>query len=290
MSQIKPEETVFQRIGQSISIYKDNIAPLFIFPLAFTLINFWLIYLLTMILVDTTTDLTWTDLSSLSPSDFINWSMVISMIAWFIVSILIWIINFLTLTYMLIKIFKWEKVDIMDTLSFAISNIVKYVIAGIQIIIYWFWIPILLTLGWLILNIIIWPLWAIVLMAGIIWIIIEAIRLFPAFYIVLDQEKSWKEAVEVAKQITNWKWWRTFWNFLLTWIIFWIIIWILGGILLMALSIFADILMQAVMTWIMWLFWFLLYKRYQLESNWKEPEEFKKGKEETKENKKSEEK
>jgi len=290
MSQITAKEGVIDRISQTFKIYFKNIIPLLPVAAIASLLSFWMQIILEQLALN------------------ISFSIVVIIITQIILAILwaiLWAISTLYFIHAFLKIFKWEKVDIKENISNTMQDIVKYIKAFIEIIIFWFWIPILIMVIWVIgtiigdtWSVIIGSIGGILIMIGGIWLAILSMQLFPAYFIVFTQNKTWKESVQISKELTEWKWWRTFWNMLLIWLILWVFIFLFSLILIpLITSLWSNILVlnvipQTLITWIATLFSYLLYKRYKIENeesedskdfenfkNSKEFEEFKKSKE-----------
>ena len=288
MEKIIPKEDVIWKIWQSIKIYIKN-------PIVFSALIFvYILILAALFYLFSQIDevFIWEILANTSP--YLLW---LAWIIMFIILIISWNLIYLHNIYNAKKIINWEKIDIKTSFIFSTSNIFLYILNIIKITFFWLLKQILILLLWWIVMWIWWFIsnqmllwiWWFILIVWYILMIMEFIKIYPSYFMIINNKISPREALKKSKIITKWKWWRTFWNFLLLSIFFKIIEQWFVLIFPENIEVIFIMLLLSITSPIGTIFLILLYKRYELESKewesfeeFKNSEEFKKIKEEAK--------
>lgn len=232
---------VLGRIEQSFMFYKDNFFNLSMLIGIFYLIIFnvfWYIWSIITLLFN--------EKEIFSPLNiFLAIILFLMLIIYLVLEI--WVIISL---YKTIIDIDWKKeIDLKANFRYWISNITNLIKIYYYIFIYVFLLPsLLLIFGWFYFLYLQYNH-----LINLVWIdyenIIKIIFSFVLFiwiftiYIVYKSNKAifsipWaiskndfnKESFNKTINLTNWNWWRIFWNFLLVWIIISILSWIINSI------------------------------------------------------------
>lgn len=250
---LNPKKGVFERIEQSLEIFKKNFiaifAPMFIYKIFTSLIIWNIIYYYWM---------NYFDFNNLWNSSDINWMLADAFSdTWFVIGVnvfiilillnLIFVIPFIIATIKSIKqAYEWEiKIDYLKNISYWFKNLSNSFRTYWYMFVYVLLIPALILIFW----------WLLLIFGQLqnldnilqIWIFISGFWLILLMFFILyrwykttfsitsavDNDEYSKENFKISVKVSNSNWWRIVWNFILlsilistVWWITSLIIWI----------------------------------------------------------------
>ena len=230
-------ESVFDRISDSFTFFKNNFSSLF---LPFFIYNFISITIVGTILqfyfINSLSSIN--DYSNLDAFSFLNNSVVV---IWMVVSTFFFILYLLAYVYVLLGLlksikqwFNWEKIDMIENIKYWIWNFWNSMKTYWYIFVYIAMIPALLFILWGILFNLSYYLdnisvlssigWWLMLVSFIIFIFFSIYRWTKArfaLYSAVNANEFSKENFNTSVKYTDNNWWRIVWNYLLVWILIW---------------------------------------------------------------------
>lgn len=236
---MQAKEKVFERIGQTFELYKNNFVPLtvlifvvtFAFQVWFLNIMFWIM------------GSSFSTPSSESIGSFYSVWVIIGII-FFIIWFLVYLMILIPATIATIKgvqqAYTWEVVDPKQNLRYAISNFLNTLRTYWYIFAYVALIPALIFIvAWLLFIIgtawgigVLSALWWVVMWIAVIVFIVFAIyrwiRSTFSLYNAVDKDEYTKINFQESLWYTENLWWRIVWNMIVIWIIG-AIIWMIVG-------------------------------------------------------------
>lgn len=244
---IIPEEKFFDRIEQSFWIMKGNffllITPMLIFNIAFLVIIpaafmlvFFSLYSLENIFHAVNS---WEAVFQLYPVIGI-WIFIgiIFMVLYFciLIPVQVALITSIKQTY------KWWNITLGKNLRFWISKLLDAFRTYWYVFCYTLLIPaVIFIIWWIVLNFwlytdiktytLIW--WSIMILSLLLCIYYSLYRWIKSSFALISAVDSWnytKDNFKIAVNITEWKWWRIFWNLIWIWFFWWLVIGLIGWI------------------------------------------------------------